>query len=134
MCLLIYLVHHKHIQYYNATYSLLAVYRNKNSEGMVSPGMMKKHYAPKTKVLINQRDYIEGSGCLYLGKIPNQFKDCKFKYNLSASKNLFEASNLLYEGLRYLDEHDLNYIQVLPIPTFGIGKALNDRLKRAAHE
>ena len=52
--------------------------------------------------------------------------------NLSLSKNLFEASHLLYEGLRYLDKLDLKFIQVLPIPSIGIGKALNDRLKRAS--
>ena len=110
------------------------VYRNQNSKDLISPGLMKKHYAPKTKVLINQKKYIEGSGCLFFGKIPSEFKECKFKYNLSISKNLFEASNLLYEGLRYLDEYNLKYIQVLPIPTLGIGKALNDRLKRAAYD
>ncbi len=108
--------------------------KNKLKKKIISPGMMKKHYAPKTKVLINQEKYIEGSGCLYFGNIPKQFQKCKFQYNLSLSKNLLEASNLLYEGLRYLDKFNLNYIQVLPIPTNGIGKALNDRLKRAAYD
>ena len=106
---------------------------NKNfSEEIISPGMLQKHYAPKTKILLNQKKYINGSACLSFGKIPTAFKNCKHNFNLSLSENLFEASNLLYEGLRYLDKFELKFIQVLPIPYTGIGKALNDRLKRAS--
>ena len=99
---------------------------------LISPGMLQKHYAPKTKVLLNQKQYIPGSACLGFGKLPIAFKNCKHNFNLSLSENLFEASHLLYEGLRYLDKFDLKFIQVLPIPSIGIGKALNDRLKRAS--
>jgi len=106
---------------------------NKNfSEELISPGMLKKHYAPKTKLLLNQKQYIPGSGCLSFGKLPISFKKCKHNFNLSLSENLFEASHLLYEGLRYLDKFNLKFIQVLPIPNIGIGKALNDRLIRAS--
>ena len=106
---------------------------NKNfSEELISPGMLQKHYAPKTKVLLNQKQYIPGSACLGFGKIPIDFENCKHNFNLSLSENLFEASHLLYEGLRYLDKFDLKFIQVLPIPNIGIGKALNDRLIRAS--
>ena len=65
-------------------------------------------------------------------KIDIAFKKCKHNFNLSPSENLFEASHLLYTGLRYLDKFDLKFIQVLPIPNIGIGKALNDRLIRAS--
>ncbi len=102
------------------------------SEELISPGMLQKHYAPKTKVLLNQKQYIPGSGCLGFGKLPISFKSCKNHFNLSLSENLFEASHLLYEGLRYLDKCNLKFIQVLPIPNIGIGKALNDRLIRAS--
>ena len=106
---------------------------NKNfTDELISPGMLPKHYAPKTKVLLNQKKYIAGSACLSFGKLPVSFKNCKYIFNLSLSENLFEASHLLYEGLRYLDKLDLKFIQVLPIPSIGIGKALNDRLKRAS--
>ncbi len=108
---------------------------NKNfSKKLISPGMLEKHYAPKTKVLLNQKQYINGSACLSFGKLPMSFKSCKHNFNLSLSENLFEASHLLYEGLRYLDKFDLKFIQVLPIPDKGIGKALNDRLKRASFD
>ncbi|MDC3096437.1 L-threonylcarbamoyladenylate synthase [Alphaproteobacteria bacterium] len=107
--------------------------RNKNySSDLISPGMLQKHYAPKTKVLLNQKQYIPGSACLGFGKLPIEFKNCNHNFNLSLSENLFEASHLLYEGLRYLDKFELKFIQVLPIPNKGIGKALNDRLKKAS--
>ena len=106
-------------------------YKNFTDE-LISPGMLHKHYSPKTKVLLNQKKYIAGSACLGFGKLPIAFRDCKHIFNLSLSENLFEASHLLYEGLRYLDKLDLKFIQVLPIPSIGIGKALNDRLKRAS--
>ncbi len=111
----------------------LKVIDNNISEKILSPGMLKKHYSPKTKVLINQTKYIIGSGCLTFGKIPMEFSNSRYHFNLSLSENLYEASHLLYEGLRYLDEYNLNYIQVLPIPNIGIGKAINDRLKRASN-
>ena len=110
----------------------LKIKKNNISNELVSPGMLQKHYSPKTKVLLNQKKYINGSACLSFGKLPIAFKSCKHNFNLSLSENLFEASHLLYEGLRYLDKFDLKFIQVLPIPKKGIGKALNDRLKRAS--
>ena len=53
-------------------------------------------------------------------------------FNLSPTGNLFQACNLLYSGLRYLDSFGVKNIQVMPIPMKGIGIAINDRLKRAS--
>ncbi len=105
-----------------------------NSNEFLSPGMLSKHYAPKTKVLINQKKYIEGSGVLGFGKISDNFLKAKIKFNLSPTKNFFQAAELLYLGLRYLDKCDLKYIQVLPIKNIGLGRAINDRLKRASND
>ncbi len=105
-----------------------------NVRNLLSPGMMYSHYAPKTKLLINQKKYIQGSGVLTFGKEKVFFKNVKEKFNLSETKNLLQASELLYEGLRYLDKFNLKFIQVVPIPNEGIGKAINDRLERAAYE
>ncbi len=102
-------------------------------EDTLSPGMLKKHYSPETKVLINQKKYIKGSGCLSFGKLPKIFSKSISEFNLSPTGNLIQAAELLYEGLRYLDKKNLRYIQVLPIPIHGIGKAINDRLERASH-
>ena len=95
--------------------------------------MLSKHYAPKTKVLINQKHYIQGSGLLAFGKVPYNFDETENKFNLSPKENLLQAAELLYQGLRYLDDLNLKYIQVMPIKNIGLGKAINDRLKRASN-
>ena len=106
----------------------------KKNRLLLSPGMLSKHYSPKTKLLINQKTYIEGSGCLFFGKVPKEFLEVKNQFNLSSSGNLFQAAELLYEGMRHLDKLNLKFIQVLPIPNYSIGKAINDRLNRASNE
>ena len=42
------------------------------------------------------------------------------------------SRSALVKDERYLDKFDIKFIQVLPIPNIGIGKALNDRLIRAS--
>ena len=104
----------------------------KNNE-LLSPGMLSKHYAPKTKVLINQKDYIKGSGLLAFGVVPKKFSKAINKFNLSPTENFLQAAELLYEGLRYLDSLNLKFIQVMPIKNVGLGTAINDRLTRASN-
>ena len=104
----------------------------KNKE-LLSPGMLSKHYAPKTKVLINQKDYIKGSGLLAFGTVPKNFPKAINKFNLSPTENFLQAAELLYEGFRYLDSLNLKFIQVMPIKNVGLGAAINDRLTRASY-
>jgi L-threonylcarbamoyladenylate synthase len=57
-------------------------------------------------------------------------------YQLSASRDLTEAASRLFDGLRFLDAaaaaHGLSGIAAMPIPSTGLGAAINDRLARAA--
>ena len=53
-------------------------------------------------------------------------------FNLSDERNLIQAAELLYSGLRFLDSKGVNVIQVMPIPKIGLGIAINDRLSRAS--
>ena len=43
-----------------------------------------------------------------------------------------EGAKNLYKMLRYLDKKKCNGIAVQKIPKLGLGKAINDRLRRAA--
>ena len=105
----------------------------KKNNDLLSPGMLSKHYAPKTKVLINQKEYIKGSGLLAFGKVPKNFQKVVSKFNLSPTENFLQAAELLYQGLRYLDNLNLKFIQVMPIKNVGLGRAINDRLNRASN-
>ena len=53
--------------------------------------------------------------------------------NLSNEENLIEASHNFYNYLNVLDQSDCSGIAVVPIPNNGLGKTINDRLKRAAY-
>ena len=99
---------------------------------LISPGQMKSHYSPKANVYINQKSNISDSAWLTFGNLPKTLQKEKIMFNLSPSGNLFQACNLLYSGLRYLDSFGVKIIQVMPIPMKGVGIAINDRLKRAS--
>ena len=52
--------------------------------------------------------------------------------NLSPSGDLTEAAANLFAYLRALDRPEHSAIAVMPIPEEGLGRAINDRLRRAA--
>ena len=105
-----------------------------NDNELISPGQLKSHYSPKANVFINQKKSMENSGWLTFGSTPKSLQKHKNLFNLSPTKNLFQACFLLYSGLRYLDSLGVKNIQVMPIPNESIGVAINDRLKRASYK
>jgi L-threonylcarbamoyladenylate synthase len=52
--------------------------------------------------------------------------------NLSETGNLTEAAANLFQMMRQLDKDFYTGIAVMPIPSTGLGVAINDRLQRAA--
>ena len=53
--------------------------------------------------------------------------------NLSINEDLIEDSHNFYNYLNILDQSNCRGIAVVPIPNNGLGKTINDRLKRAAY-
>ena len=51
---------------------------------------------------------------------------------LSRTGDLAEAAANLFTLLRQLDRPEFTGIAVMPIPERGLGRAINDRLRRAA--
>ncbi|MEO1101868.1 MAG: Sua5 family C-terminal domain-containing protein, partial [Pseudomonadota bacterium] len=89
-----------------------------------SPGQLLRHYAPKAALRLNAAAPAEDEA--FLGFGPGDAT-----LNLSESANLREAAANLFAMLRTLDSgHD--GIAVAPIPSTGLGEAINDRLRRAA--
>ncbi|WP_439480178.1 L-threonylcarbamoyladenylate synthase [Chryseobacterium aquaticum] len=102
-----------------------------------APGMLSKHYAPKTPAILT--DYIEEEVLKNIGKNIGVlvFKD-QLKRNetihqeiLSPEGNLKEASKNLYAALHRLDAMKLDIIIAERLPDYGLGITLNDRLSRA---
>jgi L-threonylcarbamoyladenylate synthase len=60
---------------------------------------------------------------------PSGFAEVLF---LSQNGDLVEAAANLFAMLRRLDRPDFSGIAVMPVPEKGLGRAINDRLRRAA--
>ena len=53
-------------------------------------------------------------------------------FNLSKNNNLKEAANNLYRTMRKIKKRKYKSIYVCKIPNQGIGRAINERLKKAS--
>ena len=115
------------------------VMNNENSTPN-APGMMKKHYSPRTKLILtdNVSDEIELHKGKKMGLLcfnESNLEDSVFSMKLlSKDQNLEEAAHNLYEFLQELDSQDLEIIIAEKLPNLGLGNSINDRLQRAASE
>ena len=96
---------------------------------IVAPGMLKSHYSPKTPIRMNATHCVAGEALLAFG--PKPLVGSKYQENLSPSGNLIEAAGNLFRMLHRLDDTQSSGIAVMPIPSEGLGLAINDRLQRA---
>jgi L-threonylcarbamoyladenylate synthase len=110
---------------------------NKENHQPVAPGMLLKHYAPKTKSLLshnilNAIETIESDNIGILAFKEN-YTHPKIKQIeiLSETGNLKEAAQNLYQKLHQLDRLDLDFIIIESVPDFSYGKSINDRISRA---
>lgn len=95
-----------------------------------SPGQLESHYAPALPLRLDARDAGPDEALLVFG--PDVPSGAHTTANLSPSGNLVEAAANLFAMLRRLDESGCRAIAVTPIPDRGLGRAINDRLRRAA--
>ncbi len=95
-----------------------------------SPGQLESHYAPSIPVRLNATDVRANEALLAFGNdVPS---GAITMLNLSPSGDMIEAAANLFAYLRQLDDPRHHAIVVMPIPSTGIGEAINDRLRRAA--
>ncbi len=98
-------------------------------ERPVSPGRLASHYAPNARLRLNALEPREGEMMLAFGP---DAPEKVIGVNLSPAGDLAEAAANLYAYLHILDETGIDTIAVMPIPDTGLGRAINDRLQRAA--
>ncbi len=115
------------------------VYESALSEPADSPGMAKKHYAPKTalKVVDDLRAFLENySGDQKLGVLSFGHQGLASSphtlVELSQKRDLEEGSQRLYQSLYALDEANVDLIVAEWFEDKGLGQTLNDKLKRAS--
>ena len=90
-----------------------------------APGQLESHYAPSKPVRLNALRAEKDEYLIGFGLMP-----CHI--NLSQEADLREAAAQLFAALHIADASAASRIAVAPIPTEGIGAAINDRLRRAA--
>jgi len=111
--------------------------KNQNDSDPSSPGMLSKHYSPKTQIQIieNICDAVKQNKTKKIGVLSLEKKsrlDSQiYQEVLSPSGNIEEAAKNFYAALHRLDHMNLDLIVTSFFPDKGIGKTINDRLKRA---
>lgn len=92
-----------------------------------APGQLASHYAPEARVRLNATQAREGEVLVGFGPIAGHL-------TLSASGDLLEAAANLFHFLREADAlaGPGGAIAFAPVPETGLGRAINDRLRRAA--
>ena len=106
---------------------------NKSSNPQ-APGMLKSHYAPGKQVILgNLETLISQHSDKRIGIIAfDRTFENYVQVTLSPSGNMQEAAANLFKALRELDKAPLDVILAEKVPDHGLGKAINDRLERAA--
>ncbi|NBU80631.1 MAG: threonylcarbamoyl-AMP synthase [Flavobacteriaceae bacterium] len=112
--------------------------KNFEDQNPSAPGMMARHYAPKTKTLIVSNTYDAINYCkgekIGLLVFNSKINDNNILHQevLSINGNLKEAASQLYAALHRLDALNLDVIIAERFPDNQLGRAINDRLERAA--
>lgn len=113
--------------------------KDHSSSNPQAPGLLESHYSPRKPFILGNLDEI----------IPD-FQSRKVDFSvlsfnrqiegipmgrqfcLSGNSDLKEAAANLFAAMRQLDESGAEVILAELMPEFGLGRAINDRLKRAA--
>lgn len=101
-----------------------------------APGMLKSHYSPGRKLIIGDIDQLladrkkSSTGVISFCKDYNL--SAKNQFILSEKQNLEEAASRIFQALRFMDAPHISEVLAEYVPDKGLGRAINDRLRRAA--
>jgi L-threonylcarbamoyladenylate synthase len=103
------------------------------SGGISAPGQLASHYAPRARLRLDAARPLPGELWLGFGRCEDSGGG-EGGLNLSPTSDLHEAAANLFAHLRALDGRAApgQAIAVAPVPRHGLGRAINDRLARAA--
>lgn len=110
-----------------------------SSSNPQAPGLLESHYAPIKPFILGdlneliskcqdeQIEFAVLSFDKYFDSLPEEKQIA-----LSPSSDIKQAATRLFAAMRTLDESDSSVILAELMPEIGLGKAINDRLRRAA--
>lgn len=110
-----------------------------NTFELQSPGRLPQHYAPRTPLVLGKsngksaKTHTAQRVGLLAFRVPADGGEYAMVETLSPRGDLREAAANFFAALRRLDAAGLDLIVAEPFPELGLGRALNDRLHRAAH-
>ncbi|CAN5566591.1 L-threonylcarbamoyladenylate synthase [soil metagenome] len=93
---------------------------------VTAPGQLASHYSPSKPLRLNADSAAPDEWLIGFGPVLGDD-------TLSIAGDLTEAASRLFAALHRADASPRQRIAVAPIPEHGIGAAINDRLRRAAH-
>lgn len=105
-----------------------------------APGMLSKHYSPKTKFIVSEnisttiKENIDANVGFLLFNNDYDFLPSEKYFELSKNKDLGEAARNLYAAMHQLDEMNFDVIYAEKLPQKELGITINDRLYRAQEE
>ncbi|HOY49416.1 MAG TPA: L-threonylcarbamoyladenylate synthase [Flavobacteriales bacterium] len=108
-----------------------------HSSNPQAPGMLDSHYSPRKKVLLgiipellkNHRD--QSPVLIRFSSLLSEYPEA-LQLVLSPKASVSEAAINLFKYLRLADQFGTSLILAELVPEIGLGRAINDRLKRAA--
>ncbi len=103
-----------------------------------APGQLPQHYAPRVPVEIiaevgDVPTALRANGALLTIAPPEDRAGFALTRHLSDDGNLEAAAANLFATLRELDDTTVSVVYAIPPPEKGLGLAIADRLRRAAH-
>lgn len=113
------------------------VVRDFSTSNPKAPGMLKSHYAPRVPLQLGEmEELLRQNQASKVGVLTFQYAiddiPADRQIQLSASGDLQEAARRFFAALRELDAMEIDLILAEPLPEEGLGRAINDRLRRAA--
>lgn len=110
----------------------------RSSSSPEAPGMLSLHYSPHCRLsLLDHQQSIatlksQPEVWLGFGALPTELPASTQVFWLSKDGDVLEAARNVFKVLRQLDEQAIQYAAVRLLPEIGLGRAVNDRLIRAA--
>jgi len=100
-----------------------------NPKKKIAPGQSRLHYSPGIPLRMNVTKPKNDEAFIIIKRKKTKLKNY---FYLTNNNNLDEAAKNLYSCLRNIKNEGYKSIAVEKIPNKGLGKAINDRLRRAS--
>ena len=100
-----------------------------NPKKKIAPGQSRLHYSPGIPLRMNVTKPKNNEAFIMIKRKKTKLKNY---FYLTTKNNLDESAKNLYSCLRNIKNEGYKSIAVEKIPNIGLGKAINDRLRRAS--